>query len=126
VPERLTKILDRSFLENLGRRLERTFNAFKYGFKVISRNIEGSIYNWYRKPVVSIQQVKEKYGTLRVYFSARDEVEAEIDYEIEKLEVRLARKGAYYKLEEMMEWSTQRGDEPKRYPYKEIVDRGEA
>lgn len=126
VPEHMLKYYDqRSFFYKVKSNIATFFKSYHYAFRVLYRNVKGTIYNKRRKPAVSIQQVKEKFGELRIYFSARDEVSAEIDHEIRKVEVALAKKGAYYKLEEIYEWSTTRYDGEAKittYPYRVLID----
>lgn len=71
---------------------------------------------------VHITQVKEKYGELRVYHSGDED----IDKLIYKCEIELAKKGAYYSLDELKESKIFRydsdGNEIVTYPYKELLE----
>jgi hypothetical protein len=58
----------------------------------------GRFYNWYRKPQVSLDQIKEKFGTLRFYFSAPYWIDKHVDEMIMETEIKLSEKGAYYSL----------------------------
>lgn len=75
---------------------------------------------------LSLEQVKEKYGELRIYYSnTEDKVSDDVvDSWIEETEIQLARKGAYYSLKSLYTSSTTRydGNEPKTtYPYRKYL-----
>lgn len=105
--------------------IEGFVHSIKYAFNVIKRNTVAYFYNKFRKPQVGISQVKEKYGELRVYFSAPGALDDVIEDMIRRTEIKLSKKGAYYPLESMVKWNTswtEDGKEIKRFYYKEILD----
>lgn len=53
------------------------------------------------KKRVTIDQIKEKYNDLRIYYSVNGEYSKWIDHQIRLCEVKLAQKGVYYKLEDL-------------------------
>lgn len=91
---------------------------------------------WIRQkyPDTQIGQIKEKLGTLRVYFDlneypadARDRIREDIDKEICRTEIRLAIKGAFIPLANLLDAVVERRDPifgftTRAYPYREIYD----
>lgn len=125
VPDHLKKYytkkpLHKKILSNI----ENAISNISQGISILYRDVIGSIYNKLRKPQVRIDQVKEKYGTLRVYCSASPEIEEEIDRLIKSLEVSLCYKDAYYSPKELYNWSTTRYDGDKKietFPYRKFL-----
>ncbi len=68
-------------------------------FKEYWRRAYGFIYNIIQGPKVEIGQFKEKFGYVRVYFRASEDIKKEINRQINRLQYSLYRKGAYYKME---------------------------
>lgn len=125
IPDSLKKLINPKITCLIKQQLYAFFDTYSHGLKIIYRNMIGTLYNWYRKPLVSIQQVKEKYGTLRIYFDAEEPIEKQITHEIRKLEIALAKKNAYFKLENMVKWSIiydENGNTVTKFPYKEIIE----
>lgn len=61
-------------------------------------------YNFIFRPKVQIQQIKEKYGTFRLYYYVNDPyIDKWIEDEICVTEIKLAQKGAYVSLESLAE-----------------------
>lgn len=151
-PEHMKKYYeDKPFYHRPLSNMKSFFGSYGYAFSVIKRNVIGTIYNRLFKPRVNISQVKEKFGSIRVYFGvlvdeksnyksneitrpgsvsftskSSNEIEEEIELMIKKMEIALAKKGAYYTLESMKKWSSSTWDENDnkitKYPYKELID----
>lgn len=73
--------------------------GYLYGYQSLWRRAQAHIYNTVNKPQVELDQFKEKFGGVRVYFSAPKSIEKDIDKYIEKLELLLIRKGVHAKRE---------------------------
>jgi hypothetical protein len=84
-------------------KVERVISAFmhpiRYGLRCLRILKVNPILNKFKKPKLFLSQVKEKYGSLEVYFSCPDVYEEWVDKEIRKTEMKLAIKGAYYPVE---------------------------
>lgn len=74
-------------------------HPIKYGLKALKITKINPIINHIRKPKVTLNQVKEKYGELRIYFTSPDYLEKHIEHLIAKTEIKLAIKGCYYPIE---------------------------
>lgn len=92
------------------KRVAEIFSAFnrsiKYGKTAMSVRYLNPYLNKIFKPKVSLGQLKEKYGSLTVYFNAPDIFDDWIELQIRKCEVKLALKGAYYPIESL--WDSSR------------------
>lgn len=75
------------------------FRPIKYGIKAIIITKVNPFRNRFEKRRVSLGQLKEKFGELRVYFSAPEAFDEFIEREIRKCEIKLAIKGVYYPVE---------------------------
>lgn len=75
------------------------FTAFSYGFRAIKIKHINAILNRIYKPKVELAQIKEKYGSLRLYYGSPLVYKEWIDREVRKTEIKLAMKGAYYPIE---------------------------
>ena len=71
-------------------------HSYLGGWYILFRFVRGSIYNWWRKPQVSMTQMKEKYGYLTIYWSAPNWIENYIDEQETNAVIKLIKKGAYY------------------------------
>lgn len=86
-------------------------------------SLKGKIYNSIWKPQIYVEQIKEKFGTLRFYVTALDSnLEFVIDRRVAKLEVDLAAKGAYFPLHDLYGWGTTRWDKSSPYRVQDEVD----
>lgn len=88
-----------SWSERFDRFVSSTLHPIKYGFRATKVAYINKYLNKYSKAKISLGQVKEKYGSLRVYFSAPAAFEEWVENEIRKCEIKLAMKGAYYPVE---------------------------
>jgi hypothetical protein len=99
------KYHEKIFLKRLIGLPKRTFSgfigAFKYGFKAFGPKYLNKYRNKYSKNRIVLDQIKEKFGMLNIYFSSDPAYEEYIDKEIIKCEIKLAMKGAYYPVESM-------------------------
>ena len=86
---------------SVDKRYHRGFGSTFHNLFLFYIKIENALYNFIKKPQISLDQVKEKYGELRVYYSASEEVSEIIDELIHETEVKLAIKGAYYPKESL-------------------------
>lgn len=107
--------------------LSKIIRATGLYFAIFKRQIIGTLYNKLFKPQVRLSQVKEKYGQLRVYFDVigPNDIENDIDILIRQTEIKLAKKGAYYSIGNIIQWSrtTYENDEPvTTYPYKDLLE----
>jgi len=76
-------------------------STYSYGFKAFRVQILSHVMNWWLKPKVTLTQVKEKYGSLRVsFYSTSDEISSHIEKLVRETEMKLAIKGAYYPIHE--------------------------
>ena len=80
--------------------------------------IYGKLYNKVMKPKIFLGQVKEKFGTLRVYYNAEPWVQNYVEEQIQELEVKLANKGAYYPPEDLYNWHSSSYDYSNTYKTK--------
>ena len=74
------------------------YQDFKSGVNKTTVRYVNPILNRLLKKRVELSQVKEKYGSLTIYFSGPDCFSNWIDQEIHKTEVKLAIKGCYWPL----------------------------
>ena len=92
---------NKPLFERLKKVLDGFIHPISYGiraFRIIRIN---PILNKIKKPKLRLDQVKEKYGTLRIYFSSPDYLEEYVEKLIAQCEVKLAMKGCYYPLESL-------------------------
>lgn len=86
-------------------RLKKVFDSaldsIRYGKRAFRITHINPILNKIYKPKVVLSQVKEKYGELRIYYSAPEHLEPIIEKMIAKTEVKLALKGCYYPVESL-------------------------
>ncbi|HEX9804391.1 MAG TPA: hypothetical protein VGA67_01810, partial [Candidatus Dojkabacteria bacterium] len=78
--------------------IERAISRVKV---LLIRKIFGKIINSYSKPMLRITQIKEKWGSLRVYYNVVNcanpkYVEDMIEYDIKRVGEELVKKGVYY------------------------------
>jgi hypothetical protein len=93
-----------------------------YGFRRSRFTLINPIINWVLKPKVNLFQVKEKFGTLRVYFSCTVPIDDCIEMAIKETEVKLSIKGAYLEPKELWEQKTIRYNS---YSSIEAIENGE-
>lgn len=80
-----------------------SLDQFIYGFRCIKYRHINNLLNVVFRPKLELIQVKEKYGTLRVYYSGPSYLNDHIDFLIKKTEAKLSVKGAYTDLQTL--WS---------------------
>jgi hypothetical protein len=93
-----------------------------YGLRRSRLTLVNPFINWFLKPKVNLLQVKEKFGTLRVYFSCTVPIDDCIEMAIKETEVKLSVKGAYLEPKELWEQKTIRYNS---YSSVEAVENGE-
>ena len=95
------KLVDRlkAFPKRLFGSIKSIPNYFSVGLKRIKVVYINRLLNKVLKKKIQLSQVKEKYGSLTIYFNSPEYLNDYIDKEIKKTEVKLALKGAYYPLE---------------------------
>ena len=81
-------------------------HPYKYGIKVLTVTKLNPILNKINKPKLRLSQLKEKYGSLTIYFEAPEAFEEWVSQEIRKTELKLAIKGAYYPVESFWDSGT--------------------
>jgi len=87
------------------KRIKNAKHVFSYGVRTCFYKYYRRLMDYIFKPQVHISQIKEKYGTLRVYFNANDSaIDKYIEQKINEMEFRIAQKGAYFPLADMMGW----------------------
>ena len=64
--------------------------------EVIKKKVYGTYYNLRYKPKVHVSQFKEKFGYVRIYYDAPEDIKPKIEKYIHNLEISLMRKGAYH------------------------------
>jgi hypothetical protein len=74
-------------------------HSIAYGFRASKVLYVNPILNKIFRPKFRLDQVKEKYGQLNIYYSVPEAFEEWVENEINKTIVKLAIKGAYYPLE---------------------------
>lgn len=105
--EWMLKYEPKTALGFLMKRIRSAKHTFMYGVRTAYFIAVRSFLNKIKNPKVSLGQVKEKYGTVRVYFSTDDRaIDKYIEQKIDELEFKLAQKGAYFPLQNMLNWST--------------------
>lgn len=70
--------------------------GYLYGWQLAWHRLYGFAYNKIKRPKIGLGQFKEKFGYVTVYYDAPDDISKEVDRYIKRLELSLARKGAYY------------------------------
>lgn len=84
-------------------RLASVFDSFmtspKYCLKAFKIRYINQLLNLIYKPKLTLDQVKEKYGGLRIYFTTSEFYEPYVEHLIAKTEIKLALKGCYYPVE---------------------------
>lgn len=95
---------ERGLIYNLKAVADSFFRPFGYGARAAKVLYLNPILNKRSKALLRLSQVKEKYGTLRVYHSSPDMYHDFVEAEIRKCEVKLAAKGAYFPIESMWDW----------------------
>ena len=123
-------------LSSVGRAFMRSYQmgATSFKIRVINRVLNATL-----NPKISLDQIKEKYGHLNVYYGAPDYLSEYIDNEVRKTELKIAAKGAYYPIENFyshavstysevcdLEVKISRTDEKTeqsvtRYPYRRLM-----
>lgn len=76
-------------------------HSIRYGMRAFRVTHINPVLNKIFKPKIRLGQVKEKYGSLRIYFSSPDYLDSYIEKLIAKTEVKIAMKGCYYPVETM-------------------------
>lgn len=71
-----------------------------YGLSTTYAQLKADAYNFVFRPKITLSQVKEKYGTLRLYIDYPRDQSDYINNLISKTERMLSEKGAYYKLKD--------------------------
>lgn len=94
-------------LKDLAYRFKTLFRVPSWNFKLIRLSIKGRIYNYFKKPKISISQIKEKYGQFRFYFSAPPWLNPFIEEQLVELEIKLSLKGVYYPLKNLWDWHSE-------------------
>lgn len=79
--------------------VEATFHPIQYGYRALKMRFVNPLLNKIFDKKISLGQLKEKYGSLTVYFSCADVFDEYVEREIRKCELKLALKGAYYPVE---------------------------
>ena len=92
------------------KKFKKFFDHQKFHFKRFYMTYKRRLVNKIQKPKIYLSQVKEKYGRLEIYFSAPEYIYDYIEKKKKEVEVKLAVKGAYFKLEEMYKWRHQKQD----------------
>lgn len=82
----------------------------QYALKVFNVRYTNPILNKVLRPKIHLSQVKEKFGYLTVYFQCDDEYKEYINNLIYETTIKLATKGAYYPLEQIVRKSNERDD----------------
>ena len=71
----------------------------RYAYRLAQQRFINPLINRILKPKISLGQVKEKYGTIRLYISGPEYITEYIEKLVRKMEIRLAQKGVYYPVE---------------------------
>ena len=104
-----------------------SLNKVIYCFNVYARNFLSGFYkvkvrcvnpilNKVLRPKIRLTQVKEKFGSIRLYYYAPPQYVEYIDSKIRDLEIKLAMKGAYYSIEKLWNSSTTSFVDPELDP----------
>ena len=99
-------------------------HSLGYGRRAFRVKYINPILNKIYKPKIVLGQVKEKYGSLRVYYSCSKAYEGWVDEQIAMCEVKIAAKGAYYPLENMWGYNTSWNVENQHDPDSYTVEHG--
>lgn len=94
--------------KGLVHKLKETVGAFwhsiSYGFRASKVVYVNRLLNKWSGASLRLSQVKEKFGTLRVYLGSPAIYSDFIDAEVRKCEIKLAAKGAYFPIESLWDW----------------------
>jgi hypothetical protein len=95
---------EKPVMYRLKRVVDAGLHSIRYGFRALRITRVNPILNKIYKPKVRLSQIKEKYGSLNLYFSSADCYEQYIESLVAKTEIKLAMKGCYWPVESM--WGT--------------------
>lgn len=116
---------DKTFLSRCNSVICAFTHSFKYGFKATKVRYINPILNKIFKNKISLGQLKEKYGSLCVYFSAPDAYDQFINNEIYKCELRLAMRGCYLPIESLWDATTSHHVGDEYHPDTVEIEHGE-
>lgn len=85
---------------------ESFMHSIKYGIRASKVKYLNPVRNKYSKNKISLGQLKEKWGSLTIYFNAPAAFDDYIEDLIRKTEIKLALKGAYYPIESFWDSGT--------------------
>lgn len=104
--------------------LPSTFRSYGYGYRCIRVKYINPILNNIFKPKFQLDQIKEKYGHLTIYYTCPPAFEEWVDREIRKVELKLALKGAYYPIESFWDSASSRNVNNEYHPDTVEVEKG--
>lgn len=87
-------------------RIRACIRDIKFRWQRFYFTVKKNIVNSITKPKIRIDQVKEKYGELRIYYGSVDYLDEYIDEKIREVEIKLALKGAYFPVENLYDSGT--------------------
>lgn len=86
--------------------VESTTHPIKYGIKATKVKYINNVLNKIFKPKFRLDQVKEKYGELNIYYTCPEVYEEWVEKQIKMTIIKLAKKGCYYPLESLYNYSS--------------------
>lgn len=105
---------------NFGEKLKNIYNDLGYSYSYAYRGFKvrhiNPLLNKIQGNQVKFEQFKEKYGSLRFYYSAPEHIELLINKELNKLEIRLALSGTYSTLEHLYNTSLSHSVNTEHHP----------
>jgi hypothetical protein len=96
--------------------LDSFLGTYSYGVLLFKLQVLNPLLNKILKPKIRLGQVKEKFGSLRVYYTAPDYLQEHIDEEIRSTEITLAVKGVYLPIETFYYAYSERANGNEYYP----------
>ncbi len=83
------------------KRIKAAFRLYTFYLERLWITNYAEFYNWWYKPLIQIDQIKEKYGELRIYHSSPDGLYEFVEKLAAEVEVKIALKGAYRPIESL-------------------------
>lgn len=116
---------NKTIVERLAAVTESFMHSINYGKRACVIKYVNPIRNKYSKNKISLGQLKEKWGSLTIYFNAPPAFEDYIEDLIRKTEIKLALKGAYYPIESLWNNRTSYNIENEHRPDAVTITYGE-
>lgn len=97
---------ERTFIQKVFKVIDVGISRIRSGVNSFKVAFINHYLNKLTKPKFKLDQIKEKYGELRIYYSCAGAYEEWVERQIKMTEIKLAKKGVYYPLESLYLWKT--------------------